>query len=198
MLGMKTGFPLYVVGSSTFGTKGGYLMPGLLMGLLQVGWFAVGTFVSTDFILKGLGSEAGPGPCHSSSWRSSGATPWPTSASRAFSTSPSFRCYLNMIPLLMMLVVFFQTAAAIGPVPPAQRRCRSSASPADPNRDRLLRHRRRGGSGLRHEQPQRARRPLGGLVGITLAILVAGGLPLLSVAGAHGLYPTCRASTTTP
>ena len=37
MLGMKTGFPLYVIGSSTFGTKGGYLMPGLLMGLLQVG-----------------------------------------------------------------------------------------------------------------------------------------------------------------
>ena len=34
MLGMKTGFPLYVVGSSTFGTKGGYLMPGLLMGIL--------------------------------------------------------------------------------------------------------------------------------------------------------------------
>ena len=31
MLGMKTGYPLYVVGSSTFGTTGGYLMPGLLM-----------------------------------------------------------------------------------------------------------------------------------------------------------------------
>src|SRR5438270_6404315 len=54
MLGMKTGFPLYVVGSSTFGTKGGYIMPGLLMGLLQIGWFAVGTFLATTFILKGL------------------------------------------------------------------------------------------------------------------------------------------------
>ena len=32
MLGMKTGYPLYVVGSSTFGTTGGYVMPGLLMG----------------------------------------------------------------------------------------------------------------------------------------------------------------------
>src|SRR5450756_1188883 len=32
MLGMTTGFPLYVVGSSTFGTAGGYVMPGLLMG----------------------------------------------------------------------------------------------------------------------------------------------------------------------
>src|SRR3974377_1192214 len=40
MLGMKTGLPLYVVGSSTFGTAGGYVMPGLLMGVLQIGWFA--------------------------------------------------------------------------------------------------------------------------------------------------------------
>src|ERR1017187_9333754 len=32
MLGLKTGYPLYVVGSSTFGTAGGYVMPGLLMG----------------------------------------------------------------------------------------------------------------------------------------------------------------------
>ena len=31
MLGMQTGRPLYVVGTSTFGTTGGYVMPGLLM-----------------------------------------------------------------------------------------------------------------------------------------------------------------------
>ncbi len=61
MLGMKTGYPLYVVGSSTFGTTGGFLMPGLLMGLLQVGWFSVGTFVATKFILAGIGSKDGPG-----------------------------------------------------------------------------------------------------------------------------------------
>src|ERR1019366_5723163 len=57
-LGMQTGYPLYVVGSSTFGTTGGYLMPGLLMGLLQIGWFAVATFVAADFILKGLGVDS--------------------------------------------------------------------------------------------------------------------------------------------
>src|ERR1700676_3093704 len=61
MLGMKTGYPLYVVGSSTFGTTGGYIMPGLLMGLLQIGWFAVGTFYSTTYILKGFGRDATPG-----------------------------------------------------------------------------------------------------------------------------------------
>ena len=60
MLGMQTGYPLYVVGSSTFGTQGGYVMPGLLMGLLQVGWFAVATFFSTDFILRGIGMRSEP------------------------------------------------------------------------------------------------------------------------------------------
>src|SRR5580698_6416676 len=57
MLGMKTGFPLYVVGSSTFGTTGGYLMPGILMGLLQIGWFAVATFFATQYIIEGLGKS---------------------------------------------------------------------------------------------------------------------------------------------
>ena len=52
MLGMQTGLPLYVVGSSTFGTKGGYLMPGLLMGVLQVGWISVNAFVSATFVLS--------------------------------------------------------------------------------------------------------------------------------------------------
>ncbi len=55
MLGMQTGHPLYVVGTSTFGTKGGYLIPGLLMGFLQIGWVGVITAVSAEFILRGLG-----------------------------------------------------------------------------------------------------------------------------------------------
>src|SRR4029077_16004112 len=61
MLGMQTGYPLYVVGSSTFGTLGGYAMPGLLMGLLQIGWFAVGTFFFTQFLFFGFHSDAQPG-----------------------------------------------------------------------------------------------------------------------------------------
>jgi cytosine permease len=54
MLGMQTGHSLYVVGTSTFGTTGGYLMPGLLMGFLQIGWVAVIGSVAATFIMKGL------------------------------------------------------------------------------------------------------------------------------------------------
>jgi cytosine permease len=48
LLGMKTGLPLYIVGTSTFGTIGGLLMPGFLMGLLQFCWLAVNTSWSSD------------------------------------------------------------------------------------------------------------------------------------------------------
>lgn len=55
MLGMKTGLPLYIVGTSTFGTKGGYFIPGIFMGLLQIGWYSVATYFATTLIMDGLG-----------------------------------------------------------------------------------------------------------------------------------------------
>lgn len=55
LLGMKTGLPLYVVGSSTFGSKGGYFLPGIFMGLLQIGWYSVATYFAAGLVLKGVG-----------------------------------------------------------------------------------------------------------------------------------------------
>ena len=60
MLGMQTGCPLYVVGSSTFGTTGGHLIPGLLMGVLQIGWVAVIAAVAANFIMSGLNKTSRP------------------------------------------------------------------------------------------------------------------------------------------
>lgn len=61
VLGFKTGMPLYVVGSSTFGTHGGVLMPGLLMGVLQIGWHAVFTYSATTFFMTAIGRDAATG-----------------------------------------------------------------------------------------------------------------------------------------
>ena len=47
MLGMKTGLPLYIVGTSTFGATGGFLMPGFIMGVLQFGWLGVNIYFSS-------------------------------------------------------------------------------------------------------------------------------------------------------
>ena len=47
LLGQKTGLPLYIVGTSTFGAQGGFIMPGFLMGLLQFGWLGVNVYFSS-------------------------------------------------------------------------------------------------------------------------------------------------------
>lgn len=98
---------------------------------------------------------------------------------------------LNAIPLLMLIYVFFQTAGGISQyhVPPDQEDnflavtkvlaivigffATAGAAGAD------------FGINSRDEKDVK----MGGLVGIALAVLVAGGLPLLAVAGAHGMNP---------
>lgn len=58
LLGMQTGLPLYIVGTSTFGAQGGFFIPGFFMGLLQIGWYSVATYYSTKLILNGVGFPA--------------------------------------------------------------------------------------------------------------------------------------------
>ena len=119
MLGMKTGLPLYVIGSSTFGTAGGYLMPGLLMGLLQLGWFAVGTSAATGFILKAAGSDAtsGSGPFIAV------AVAWGLVMAyigvKGIQYVARASLFLNAIPLVMILIVFFNTSGGIAQHKPA-------------------------------------------------------------------------------
>ncbi|MCF7957100.1 MAG: cytosine permease [Phycisphaerae bacterium] len=57
-LGMKTGMPLYVVASSTFGTHGGILIPGLLMGVVQIFWHAFFTTSAAGFFMEAIGKGA--------------------------------------------------------------------------------------------------------------------------------------------
>jgi cytosine permease len=59
LFGMKTGLPLYIVGTSTFGSIGGLLMPGFLMGLLQFGWLAVNTFFAAGFLSEEAAKATG-------------------------------------------------------------------------------------------------------------------------------------------
>ncbi|MBW8014885.1 MAG: cytosine permease [Planctomycetes bacterium] len=56
-LGMQTGMPLYVVASSTFGTQGGIVIPGILMGVVQIFWHAVFTFSAAQFFMSAIGKD---------------------------------------------------------------------------------------------------------------------------------------------
>ena len=189
MLGMRTGYPLYVVGSSTFGTTGGYLMPGLLMGLLQIGWFAVGTFFSTQFILKGLNMDATPGTLTFGIVAAVWCYVMAYIGVKGIQYVAKVSLFLNFIPLLVILVVFFQTAGGISsfkvphPAPfiafvtllQAVIGFFATAGAA--------------GADFGMNSRNTADVKWGGLVGVTLASVVAGALPILAVAGAHGRDP---------
>ncbi|HET7214940.1 MAG TPA: cytosine permease [Terriglobia bacterium] len=183
MLGMKTGHPLYVVGSSTFGATGGYLIPGLLMGLLQLGWVAVVASVSAGFILAGL---------HQTSkvlftviviiWVYSLA--WV--AIKGIRYVGQAAKYLNWIPLIMIVIVFWTNRGGVVHYTP-------------PHKDSLAGFlgvltivigyfATAGAAGADFGMNNRNRKDvvLGGVFGIVLGVVIAGGLPILSVAGYIG------------
>src|SRR3954470_5101934 len=112
LMGMQTGYPLYVVGSSTFGTQGGYVMPGLLMGLLQVGWMSVNAYVSTTFILTAFHSTAGPGSLVFGVVAAVWALALGFVGAKGIQYVGRFALYLNMVPLLMILVVVAKNGAS--------------------------------------------------------------------------------------
>jgi cytosine permease len=188
MLGMQTGYPLYVVGSSTFGTKGGYLMPGLLMGLLQVGWMSVNAFVSTTFILSAFGSKAGPGSLTFGLIAAAWALSMGYVGVKGIHYVSRFALYLNFVPLVMIIVVFSRTIGGVAQYTPSH--------PSPYVGFMMLIQivvgffATAGAAGVDFGMNNRDERDVrwGGLVGISLAIVVAGGLPLMSVAGAHALY----------
>ena len=188
MLGMQTGYPLYVVGSSTFGTQGGYIMPGLLMGLLQVGWMSVNTFVATTFVLTAFGSKAGPGSLPFAVIAAAWALGLGYVGAKGIQYVSRFALYLNFVPLLMILVVFVKNAGGASQYVPTH--------PSPYIGFMLLIQivvgffATAGAAGVDFGMNSRDARDVrwGGWVGILLAVLVAGGLPLLSVAGAHVLY----------
>jgi len=204
LYGMKTGYPLYVVGSSTYGTAGGFLMPGLLMGLLQFGWLAVNTAIATDFILQAFGKSPAKDPTTGVFTGSAAFTIvaiiWVVLAVfvaiKGIQYVGKVSTFLPIVPLIMILIVFFTYVGSAGEyTPPEDARpivgfltiiaivvgffATAGAAGVDfgmANRNATDVH-------------------LGGLTGIALAIMIAGGLPLIAVAGAHGANPDMESFT---
>lgn len=183
MLGMQTGHSLYVVGTSTFGTTGGYLMPGLLMGVLQIGWVAVISSVSATFIMKGL-DRTSRGLfalivvlwVYTLGWVAIKGIHYVGKAAK----------FSNWIPLFMILIVFWSNKAGIS---------RYTVPHNDPSMGFLSVitivigfFATAGAAGADFGMNNRDRRDvvLGGIFGIVAGTFVAGGLAILSVAGYIG------------
>jgi cytosine permease len=196
LLGMKTGLPLYIVGTSTFGAIGGFLMPGFLMGVLQFGWLGVNTYFSSLAIAQVI-----PVPAQVI------MVIWGVLAAfvglKGIQYVARVATYFPIVPLAILLVTFFRTVGGMGSFDPqkliaAQQAAHTSTSGLAPlNAVGVLAFMltyvvgffaTAGAAGVDFGTNSRDAKDvsLGGLVGIALAILVTGGLSALIVAGTYG------------
>lgn len=232
LLGMSTGLPLYVVGTSTYGARGGLYMPGLLMGLLQFGWLGVNACMVAEVLCRSFGAYLGaggtltvPNPLHA-------AIAVVFAAGAAFMGLKGIQyvarvaSFFPLIPIVVLVVLFVTTVGGLGKfksddVVQAGRNAFAQAqtdhaqavqkaktegkeppeapkSPGDPMSPYAIVlllvavvvgfFATAGAAGADIAMNSRDARDvqLGGLTGIALATLFAGGLAILIVAGAYG------------
>ncbi|MEO6910501.1 MAG: cytosine permease [Edaphobacter sp.] len=183
MLGMQSGQPLYVVGTSTFGTTGGYFIPGLLMGFLQVGWVAVVGAVSADFIMKGLGQT-------SKTLFSILVVVWIYSlgwvAIKGIHYVGRVAKYLNWVPLIMIVIVFWANKGGISHYQPPQQEGMTGFLTVLTIVIGYFATAGAAGADFGMNNGNRKDVLLGGIFGIVVGALIAGGLPILAVAGYLG------------
>ena len=125
--GQKTGLPLYIVGSSTFGATGGFLLPGFLMGLLQFGWLAVNIFGSSMALNQMFGFTGIPLYIVMAVWGIAAVV----AALAGIQYVAKFSTYLPLIPAAILLVLVVKTLGGLASFDPAALVAASTAS-ADP------------------------------------------------------------------
>ena len=202
MLGMKTGLPLYIVGTSTYGAQGGFLMPGFLMGLLQFGWLAVNAFFAGILLCApfGYGFPSVPHAIVAAVWVALGAF----MGVKGIKYVASVATYLPLIPLAILVILFVTTVGGIGSFDSQAliKASETSTPPAIGVQPPLTTFgilallatyvvgffATAGAAGADFGMNNRNAKDvhLGGLVGVALSTVFAGGLALLIVAGAYG------------
>jgi len=196
MLGMKTGLPLYIVGTSTFGAKGGFIMPGFLMGVLQFGWLGVNIYfaalalsamipVKAEIIMVFWGVLAAFVGLKGIQYVAKVAT------------------FLPLIPLAALLWMFAKTQAGIASFQPEQFIASHKALAGAGTSPGVLSEwsvmtavltyvvgffATAGAAGVDFGTNSRDKKnvSLGGLAGVAYAIVITAGLSMLIVAGVYG------------
>jgi len=111
LLGLKTGLPLYIVGTSTYGVQGGFLMPGFLMGVLQFGWLSVNAFFAGVLLCApfGYGPLTVPHAVVSALWAIAAAF----MGLKGIQYVARVASFLPLIPLAILLILFFYTVGGV-------------------------------------------------------------------------------------
>lgn len=118
LMGMKTGLPLAVVGTSTYGVKGGFLMPGFFMGILQFGWLAVNSYFSAMLLAWLAGAGEG------SVLHLSIGVAWALVAAfvglKGIHYVARIATYLPLIPLVILIILAGKTFSGVAQFVPEQ------------------------------------------------------------------------------
>lgn len=196
LLGLKTGLPLYVVGTSTYGTQGGFLMPGFLMGVLQFGWLGVNAYFSARALAPLVGN--------SSVGINVLAVLWAAGAAflglKGIQYVARVATYLPLIPVAILIILLAKTVGGIGSFDPAKFvAAGSTAAPGSTGLDFLGVlalsisfvvgfFATAGAAGVDFGTNSKDAKDvqMGGLMGIALASIVSAGAAILIAAGAFG------------
>jgi len=194
MMGMKTGLPLAVVGTSTYGVIGGFLMPGFLMGILQFGWLAVNSYFSAKLLAWLAGYEA------DSTVHLAIGIVWALVAAfvglKGINYVAKVATFLPLIPLVILLILVGKVASGIGSFSPEQVTGEAAAAAAPTSLDLFLVavanivgfFATAGAAGVDIASSNRTEKDvnIGGLVGVAGATIFTGCMALLIVAGTCG------------
>ncbi len=117
LMGQKTGLSLAVVGTSTYGTTGGFLMPGFLMGVLQFGWLSVNAYFS-GMLLAGIAGAEANGTVHFAI-----GIIWACGAAfiglKGVQYVAKVATFLPIIPVVILLLLFVKTMGGLANFDPA-------------------------------------------------------------------------------
>jgi cytosine permease len=207
LMGMKTGLPLAVVGTSTYGVNGGFLMPGFFMGVLQFGWLAVNAYFSAK-LLAGLANAPEMSVLHlviGCAWAALAAFV----GLKGIHYVAKVATYLPLVPLVILLVLGAKAAAGVGSFKPEM--LTAGAKAAGPSTMDVLLFAianivgffaTAGAAGADIASSNRDARDvqLGGLIGVAGATIFTGSLALVIVAGVYGagLMPAGKAVVIKP
>jgi len=191
LMGMKTGLPLAVVGTSTYGVTGGFLMPGFLMGILQFGWLAVNAYFSAKLLAWLAGAAEG------SFLHMTIGVVWALVAAfvglKGIHYVAKVATYLPLIPFVILLILLGKTMSGVGEFKPVSLTQGVQAPGAF---DLILVavanivgfFATAGAAGVDIASSNRNTKDvsLGGLVGVAAATIFTGCVALLIVAGTYG------------
>ena len=203
LFGMKTGLPLYVVGSSTYGTTGGLLMPGFLMGLLQFGWLAVNAYYSSQALSPLWNGNPSVTKVVMVIWALGAAF----IALKGIQYVAKVSTYLPLIPVVILLILLFKTIGGIGEFDSVAliEKAPEDAGPSLGFMGVIALsisyvvgfYATAGAAGVDFGSNSKNEKDvqMGGLMGVALAAIVTGGLSLLIAAGAFAKTGTYDLNT---